>query len=143
MIRPEDIQDKRDTIWCAPPKDGDSVFLWRMKCRWWACVHWVGNLGPNLRGLVKQVFYRKRIVHVDFDPATGVLKTSEPLPPGAALRITYIVDSSSGEETIQLAKVTQWELRAIPAFFRGLWKRIFNRDGGLRVTGYISGGRDG
>jgi|APSaa5957512622_1039677.scaffolds.fasta_scaffold18815_7 hypothetical protein len=138
MISWKDIRQERGNlpIWCAPPNEGDSVLWWRMKCRWWGIILWVGSL--SLRGFRKRVFYRKLLIDVDFNPITGAIKSTQPLPPGASLNITYTIDSSSGDETIQLAQVTQWELRAIPSFFRKIWMSVTRKDGGLRLSASIS-----
>ena len=55
------------------------------------------------------LFYRTAVVDVSFDPKTGILTSSTPLPPGATLTVGMII--TSDDHPVEIAQVTQREPR--------------------------------
>jgi len=73
------------------------------------------------------LIYRTEEVKVTFNPVTHALTTTEPFPAGFTIsRGIYL---STDGKPIEVATVTQKELRAIPAFFRRIWMRVAGREG--------------
>jgi len=63
--------------------------------------------------------YRKRHIEVEFDPISGTVRSTEPLPAGATLSIGVLYTDEG--QPVSIGTVTQKELRIIPALIRRLW----------------------
>ena len=64
-----------------------------------------------MKKLLKALCYRTyHVANVDFDPATGSVRSSNPLPPGTSITITYDV-LVAGTEPVQVCEVTQTDPR--------------------------------
>ena len=110
--------------------------LWRGRCFFWKIGNLVMRAWEWTRLHAKLVFYRRRVIDVDFDPNTGTLTSNEPLPPGATLQVGFVIAVGENPGPISVCKITQWELRSWPAACRALWMKATRKAKGplLRLS---------